>query len=403
MACILKLPAGGGRGVLSFTTQEEKSIRSSPALTEALRGLKSKYVVGLHYNWHNHDCKPDDLFDIHFAGEEDLKITNGKRINQIPLDACNFTKREFDASANEKFWDLLFVARAVYFKGIPDFLRSIREIYDTGRMIRVLFLCPMPPFDKRDLATAMYDLRKEYERTFTFEEQAYFNLLIIRDRYPFFFDRPSLAHFYKSAKIFVHTAPDERRCRVAAYAWCCGMPVVGKAAIGSILSPELRRAPNFFEVPENGSFTGPILKALAAAGTVPVEPLQRELSEKYTLGALETRLRDHFAERGIGYAGSLLGENLDIRMGRHHGNGEGTNSVDMSLEAFMEKAAGLSEPDDANLAAMPDPEAYLIGAKKARPVYVDRSFMTQHAKSFQYKLQNKLRRILKRVIGLGKT
>jgi glycosyltransferase involved in cell wall biosynthesis len=402
MACLIKLPAAGGKGVISFTTHEEITLRGDAALLGILRELRTRYVTCLHYNWHNHDCKPDDLFDIHLAGDEDLTITNGRPIHRIALDACNFTRREFDLSPAEKFWDILFVARAVYFKGIPDFLQSIREIYDFGRMLRVLFICPMPPYDPADVATAMYDLRKEYESAFSFEEQNLFNLLIIRDRYPFFFDRPTLAQFYRNSKIFVHTAPDERRCRVAAYAWSCGMPVVGKSSVGSILPEGLRKEPNFFEVQESGSFTGPILRALDAAGTVDAEPLQREFSEKYTVARLEVELRAYFAGQGIDYAGRILGENLDLRMGRHHGNGEGPNSVNMSLEAFLEKAAKLTEEADSALISLADPEKHLVGAKPKPPVYVDRSFMTLRARSLGYKLREKLKRAARWALNMGR-
>jgi glycosyltransferase involved in cell wall biosynthesis len=396
MACLIKLPTRAGKGVLSFTTQEEKVLRADHLLIESLRRLKSKYLVCLHYNWHNHDCKPDDLFDVHLAGEEDLVVTNGRPVERIPLDACNFTKRVFDRSAGEKTWDILFVARAVNFKGIPDFLKAIRELYDAGRMLRVLFICPMPPYRRSDRSTTLYDLREVYERGFTSAEQDLFNLVILRDRYPFFFDRQTLAHFYKSSRIFVHTAPDERRCRVAAYAWCCGMPLVGKASVAAILPRRLRCEPNFFEVAEDGSYAAQILRALESAGSVELLPLQHELSEKFTIRSLEDRLREVFLRRGEHFEGPILAENLDIRMGRHHGFGDGTNSVDMSLEEFMDKASALTGEANSGLPAQPDPEKYIVGEKKVPPAFVDRSFAFQKVEALKLRIFRAVRRALGR-------
>lgn len=338
MACLLKSPSKHSKGILSFTTPEELRIRANPELLDLIRTrVKPHYITCLHYNWHNFDAKPDDLFDVHFAGEEDLIVTNGKKITRFDFDACNFSIKEFSPSPNEKHWDILFVARAVFFKGIDEFLQVIRELYDKGEKKRVLFICPMP--DSGSKKTVHYDLRQKYNDLFNEEERDLFNLLIIRDRYPFFFDRETLAHFYKSSRIFVHTAPDERRCRVAAYAWATGIPVVGMKNIAAILPPSLRKSPGFFEAASMQDFFSSVQRALRAVETgtqFDVKEYQSFVSEI----EMVPKMKNLFAEAfGIDSSNddNWYTRNLDIRLGRHHGNGTvGPNNMNYSLNAFME-------------------------------------------------------------------
>ena len=182
----------------------------------------------------------------------------------IGLDACNFTPSVF-SPGSQPFWDVLFVARAVYFKRIPQFFDAIRTLYDQGHELRVLLLCPMPPYDPAEAKTVFYGIRESYSKLFDEDEQDRFTLLTMDWRYPFPLDLPTLAHFYRSSRVFVHTADDERRCRVAAYAWSSGLPVVGLPPIGSLLSKDLRRPPWFFEARRDRDFAPLIIEATASA------------------------------------------------------------------------------------------------------------------------------------------
>lgn len=339
MACVIKTPTGASPGVISFTTQEEKHLRAVPSRLARLKELKKRYVICLHYNWHNYDLKPDDLFDIHLAGAEDLRITNGTKIHQITMDACNFVREEYHPSKNEKMWDIFFAGNAVFFKDPIRFLEAIREIYDTGARPRVLYICPIPPYDWKSRKTVIYDLRERYERMFSAEEQDFFNLLIMRDRYPRFFDRQTLAHFYKSSKIFVHTAPDERRCRVATYAWASGNPVIGRKCVGSILPENLRKRPYFYEVDEEkNDFAQQIMAALEDYKNYEhsdFTPYRKEFSVAYTVDRFAEELASYFRLRNVPYAGKIIRKNLDHRMGLHHGFGISTNSVNQSLDDLL--------------------------------------------------------------------
>jgi hypothetical protein len=154
---------------------------------------------------------------------------------------------------------------------------------------------------------------------FSEDEQDFFNLLILTDRYPFFFDRQTLAHFYRSSRIFIHTAPDERRCRVAAYAWCTGLPVVGLPNVASIISPHLRRKPGFYEAKSYEDFLPLTIEALNSVSHTcyELEEYRSELSETFMINKMKKNFMEHFDNLQSDDS-SWLVENLDIRMGRHH-------------------------------------------------------------------------------------
>jgi hypothetical protein len=280
------------------------------------------------------------------------------------MDACNFSPA-WMTPGGDKFWDILFVARAVKFKGIPEFFRAIRTLYDRGKMVRVLFLCPMPPRG----AGAENDIRDVYSSMFSAREQELFTLQTMDFNYPFPLDLETLAHFYRASRIFVHSAPDERRCRVAAYAWATGLPVVGKACIGSVLSPELRRPPFFFEIDGYEQFPDAILAALEASREqADFDSARREVASEYTVPRTDGMLRQLFEARGWRYpATPVSGYRLDYRLGRHHGLSSGPNRIEQDIGRFIELLSQLPDAELERYAAMDDPEQALAAQYSATP------------------------------------
>jgi hypothetical protein len=339
MACILRAPSESGKGVVVFTTQERDRViqREAPA-ERAVRDLKDRWVVGLHHNWHDHEFEYDELFDFSMAGEGDLIERSGRDVPLVTLDACNFVPSAFAQPGGDSYWDVLYVARPVFFKGFREFFSSIRALYDAGHRARVLCICPMPPYQKEEEQTVLYDVRDLYEELFSAEERKTFTLLTLDFDYPFPFDLETLAHFYRSSKVFVHFAPGERRCRVAAYAWVTGIPVVAMEAVGSLLPPELRHPPLFHEVESYETFHERIIDALGApAGDF--SEARRCFLESDTQVELRRQLDRLFPGAGLrGDDGWALG-GLGIRLGRHHGLVPGPNEVPVSVTSFLEVIA----------------------------------------------------------------
>jgi glycosyltransferase involved in cell wall biosynthesis len=362
MACLLRAPDSSSGGVVVVTTPErDRAIQPDPAVRETIRELKRRgWAVGLHHNWHDHDFRHDPLFDFHMAGEGDLRARTGGDIPLLPMDACNFVPDFFRPGAGEKFWDVLYVARAVFFKRIPEFYQAIREVYDHGHPLRVLFLCPVPPRTAGSGASELHGIRDLYDSLFTEAEKDRFTLLTMDYRYPFPLDLETLAYFYRSSRVFVHTADDERRCRVAAYAWAAGLPVVARESVASLLPAELQGEPFFYRVDHDEDFPAQIVRAVAAAAPWPAQEPATHLSSRFTVDQLGAELARLCGGPASDYAPErLAAANLDIRLGRHHGLGEGPNFLPMPLGSFLSLV--LREPDTARevAAGFPDPEGEL--------------------------------------------
>ena len=331
MACILKIKTDNSPGIISFTTKEELLIRHNKRNLNLFKKLKKSYVTCLHFNWHNFDYYPDKLFDIHFAGKDDLIIKNNEKINIFPLDACNFCPSFFESNNEEKYWDILYIARSVFFKGIPDFFNSIRTLYDKGKLYRVLFLCPIPPEKRKEYKK----LRNEFENLFSLEERSFFNFLPLFEDYPFFFDLETLAHFYKYSKIFVHTAPLERRCRVAAYAFASGLPVVGKKNVGSILNENLQVKPIFYEVNKNDFSTQIELALKDYCPNYKNNESINLFNNQISINRLKRMFKKYFNTKGFKLEGRWFCQKLNLRLGSHFGFGRGPNLYEKSIEGLL--------------------------------------------------------------------
>lgn len=344
MACILKIPVDGEKGVATFTTQEQRVINENSTLQNALVNLRKRYVVGLHFNWHNHKFVPDQNFDFCMAGPGDLIPIVDTPFRLFPVDACNFTPAVYAPDSTPKFWDILIVGNPVFFKRPEVVLRTIRKLFDhTGRKFRVLYICPMPKYQAGDVTSVFYDVRKYYEAMFTKDERNWFTLLTTTFNSPFPFDRQTLSVFFRNSKVFFHCATEERRCRIAAYAWCAGLPVVAYPSVASILPPNLQQKPGYFRVENDVEYVPSLLRALESSEEFDPTLYRQALSETYMVSELDQRLAAVFSEMGYQYTTSpLLGKNLDIRLGWHHQHiGGASNGLKQSLKDFIDMLSEL--------------------------------------------------------------
>jgi hypothetical protein len=398
MACLIKAPDGSGKGCVSFTTPErDMLIKNEPRLRFAIESLKSRYFVGLHHNWHDHAFTYDPLFDFSMAGDGDLVEKEGKPFDRIALDACNFAPSCFASSAEAApFWDVLCTSRAVFFKGLPEFFQAIRTIYDSGRLIRVLHLCPVPPANPE--GTHLHDIRQRFEAMFSPEERRYFNLMTMEWDNPFPLDLETLAFFYRSSRIYVHSAPNERRARAGAYAWATGMPMVSRENIASILPERLRRPPFLFEYDKPEQMSDAILAALdckmvdsewaAVAGEFSMGASAQRL--ELALLALAARRDETLSPQPIHALG------FDLRLGRHHGIGGGTNQVDQPLSEFCRLLQDLSDQELARIAESREPEREMVLLTRVTELKNLPSVTPQETRSGTSGFKSGLRRLLSR-------
>jgi glycosyltransferase involved in cell wall biosynthesis len=371
MACLIKAPDTSGKGCVSFTTPErDQFIKNDPGTRAAVETLKSRYLIGLHHNWHDHDFVYDPLFDFSMAGEGDLIERDNKTFARINIDACNFAPSFFGSAAgNAAYWDVLNVSRAVGFKGIPEFLKAIRAIYDRGRLIRVLYLCPVPPADPT--GTTLNDVRQNFEALFTPAERRLFNLITMEWDYPFPLDLETLAFFYRSSRVYVHPAPDERRSRTASYAWADKMPVVAKANVASVLPPDLRRTPFWYEFDDVDGMADAILRAIDQPRD---DPRWNDVAAEFSAAASGMRLTA-LLDRLAGARGHKMSaqpinvSRLDIRLGRHHMNVPGGNGVTQSVKSFCDALAAMRDTEFAVVANDDDPEMHIAGASPVPTIF----------------------------------
>lgn len=343
MATILKIPSHHSKGILIFTSIEDREFINNKFIYQRIEKLKVNWIIGLHHNWQNFKLNPKGIYDFHMAGETDLKSINNKQFCHIPIECTHFTPEYFQFSNTNKMWDILYVGKAVNFKKIPDFFKIIRELYDEGNMVRVLFISPIPPACKKNIFNLSYfcNIRKVYNEMFSSEERKLFNLLTIDYEYPYPFDLETLAYFYKSSRIFVFTSDDERRPRTVAYAIASGMPVVVMKSVASLVPKEKQIKPYIYLANSYEEYPKLIKEALNFTRDLNYKKESmmegiNEFNTKYNLDKLRNILLELFqVDIYEEDKNNSILYDLDIRLARHHGLGESGLSIGWSLESFL--------------------------------------------------------------------
>lgn len=367
MACLIKPPLGAALGCVSFTTQErDLFVRKDAATLDAVEALKARYIIGLHHNWHDFDFAYDPLFDFSMAGNADLIERSGRDFPRTPIDCCNFVPAPFFLlRQGDPFWDVINVTREAFFKGHAEFLEAIRTIYDRGRRLRVLHLCPVPR--ARPGEDPIPEIRRRHEAMFSMEERRSFTLMTMDWDHPRPLDLETVAFFYRAARVFVHTAPDERRCRIAAYAWASQMPVVARDNVASILPADLQKPPFYFGYQQNEKLPDAIL---AAVDSDPSGSDWRPVLENFRPANAAARLSSFLdslaASRGQSMSAAPINSNhMDFRMGRHHmPDIQSSNSLAQSVANFCLQLTAHSDEALGDICRQEYPEEALVGGNQ---------------------------------------
>lgn len=328
MACILKLPGENTRGVVSFTSSENReSIAVSSSLRDYLNQNRKDWIYLLHHNWQ--PCEHDSFFDASLCNFSDLTNTG----ECLDMDCCNFSPNIFSPSGGEKFFDVFFVTRAVTFKRLEVFFSVCKELLGRRPETKILLICTTP-----DVNCDPPDPKSIYLRMFTREERKNFLALFFDYDYPFTVDKSFLSHFYKSSKVFLHTASYERHPRVCSYAWSSGIPVVGYRDLASFLPGEFIEKPFFYEVKKDSEYVDKIIEAIDF-GQMPYEKIKYYVNEDFSGVKLIDRIQSLFEKKNLSFdREGFYMKNLDFRMGRHCQISLGDNNLKNSIPDLMEKA-----------------------------------------------------------------
>ncbi len=328
MACILAIPTAEKKGLISVTTSEVNQITTGGHLIDEALEIKKSYYLGLHHNWHPVDFEISREFDFHFLESKDAIFLNGRE-PLLEMDACNFTPICFSNPRNNPIWDVMIVGRTAAFKRPFKTIETVRELFNKGHFLRILWICPMDLEKPEDQSVV-----RAYENMFSQSEKELFTLLNPQANYPFTFSRQELSSFYLSSRSYVHFADVETRCRVAAYAFCAGIPVVGNSTIANILPNELAIEPTFFEV-KNDDYVGAILRAISNPMPINQGECIKVLSESSSIVRLVENLNRCLGKSNKFVQSQIYACNLDIRLGAAHTGTKSSNSYGIDLLTFI--------------------------------------------------------------------
>ena len=89
MSHILKLPTESSKGVISFTSQEERFLRKIN--NKLISKLKEKWIILMHPNAWNHNYNDDDFFDGFLSNNQILKLKSGDTSKIFDLCCMNLS------------------------------------------------------------------------------------------------------------------------------------------------------------------------------------------------------------------------------------------------------------------------------------------------------------------------
>ena len=317
MSFELKPSTERSKGIVVFTHKEVAHLDAPVGgLRDALAALRERFVVGVHWGNFQSGVVSPWWVDFHLAGEGTVEFADLGAAERLTLCSRNFTPAAFSPLEVTKRWDVINVARPVPVKRLDDFLRVIRAIYDRGRRLKVLAICP-GPLDMSDPDAWYSDLYSDYERMFDAEDRETFTLIVLRgDGYPFPLSQAAIAELYNLSRVFTLFSDREGESRVVAEALLCGLPVLARADLVGGGRDYLNEGNSrlFSNLDEAADA---LLELVDDGPSVDVATLARELSEEHSVPRLETAMRELFERRGLVFEGQMETRDLGRRLPSH--------------------------------------------------------------------------------------
>ena len=159
MAFLIK-PKTKTPGFVVFTHKELDlsacAFRQNKTIQELMKSLKNDYFFGVHIGGYYPRFELFEPIDVYFAVDSMkffkryIKICRRRLLKReqlpfhIPLSARNFqTDYPVSAVTNEKFFEIISVARESAIKRLTEFMDAIRKLYDLSPHARpkVLLVC----------------------------------------------------------------------------------------------------------------------------------------------------------------------------------------------------------------------------------------------------------------------
>jgi hypothetical protein len=253
------------------------------------------------------------------------------------MDCCNFSPSIYSPSGNNrdnKDFDVLFITRAVTFKRLNVFFEVCKKLLERRPETKILLICSIPEVNCDPL-----DPKSIYLNMFTREERRNFLALFFDYDYPFTIDKFFLSHFYRSSRVFLHTASYERHPRVCSYAWSSGIPVVGYKDLASFLPSEFQKKPFFYQVNHDSEYVDVIIDSLEQHGEMPYDEIKYYVNESFSSERLLQGIEKIFDSKNYPFErDNFYLKNLDLRMGRHCQISLGDNNLSLSIPDLIDKS-----------------------------------------------------------------
>jgi len=344
MAHIFKNPTPNAKGIILFTHKEMawffrgknktkliKSFVKDPSLRKGIEVVKnpsSKYInsykkirahyfIGMHVGGNPAGITSYNNCDFYLAFDQ-FDMKGMENILRIPIVSRNFTPRCFYNRHQEKYWDILCIARAHKLKNLDLFFKSIRKIYDLGYNFKVLLISPQNRNeDQKKFYTSLMD---NYYKLFSYDERQKFSLIRLSSEVAFpGLSHELMAHFYNLSKVFTLFSQIEGSPKVLSEALCCGLPVVVKQDLRGGAKDFLDKTNSiFFDTYENAHEV--LIHAVKNYEDFDIdsEKQRKDLGEENSLRKIKEYFNILYEKNGQRFDGELINtDRLNVRIPAH--------------------------------------------------------------------------------------
>ena len=249
MVLLWKNYTNNNKGIIIFTHKECGSFIP-------FNEIRKKYFIGLHIGcWYTRDIP--NYVDFILSSPNQLQNKTNKYI--IPYNSKNFLPKYFDKfedksinnllesinifrkyskyplstnlindisnNINNKYWDIITVAKPHSVKNLDLFLREIKKVLETRQEIKILIISPIAPNEYKH-KNDHHNISKIIQEDFSIEQQKNITLLRPDCGTNEGIDNIHIFPFYQWSKIFCFFTEFEGESRVTHEALCCGLPIV---------------------------------------------------------------------------------------------------------------------------------------------------------------------------------
>lgn len=342
MAHIFKHPENGRKGIIVFTHKEFKvfnyefKIRKKNLLrtlsffkntythfilarrfSQMIEAISRNYFIGIHWGFYQEGVTSPDWVDFHMASPSTVTFKNSPFL--IPLNSSNFTPSLMKKNNRDKYWDIIVVAKNDSNKKYPELMNSIRRLYDSGFMYRVLFIVAS---NKEESARKYYvEIFDDYNKMFSAKERELFTIIKTHPETGFQgLSYSTLSNFYNTSKIFTIFSQKEGGCKVIKEAQLCGMPIVVKSDLSGGGRDYLNERNSVFFDDYDCAHES-LIYAVENYETFSVDTksLEKEIGENSSIEKLKDYLKIIFENNNQNFDGNLINvDSLNRRLPAHY-------------------------------------------------------------------------------------